>query len=206
MAMSMVAGQSTLKYRGAHRASARMPSEYPYPTLSTRRFHFRPFVLTDIAPWAALAGERRIADTAIDVPHPYTRELARVWIVSHAAAWKRRLALHWAARKVGEERIAGYAGLSEIDMDGSQAELRFWVGCGVERRRDAIEWSTAIVDFALRRLNLNRVYALQIAGHARMARILASIGMQREGFIRNRICWDGLSDDAVRWAIVRNGS
>lgn len=191
-------------YRGTSRASAVTPSGYWYPTLSTQRFQFRAFVLTDIAPWAALAGERRIAGATIGVPHPYTRELARLWIVSHPVAWKRRLALHWAARKVGEERIAGYAGLSEIDMNGRQAELRCWVGCGVERKRDAIEWSTAIVDFALMRLNLNRVYALQIAGQARMARILATIGMQREGFLRKRICRDDRPDDWVCWAIERS--
>jgi len=101
---------------------------------------------------------------------------------------------------------ANYAGLSEIDMDRSQAEMRFWVGCSVERKSNSIEWSAAIVDFALTRLNLNRVYALQLARHPRSARILTSIGMQREGFVRKRIYKDGLSEDVVCWAIVRNDS
>ena len=203
---STESAQNTSKYAPTISLRARVTSDSSYPTLSTRRFRFRPFALTDIGRLAALAGEHRVADTSIAIPHPYTREFARLWVASHKAAWKRRRALHWAALKVGEERMVGYAGLSEIDMDRRQAEMRFWVGCGVERKSNAIEWSAAIVDFALTRLKLNRVYALQLARHPRTARILASIGMQREGFVRERICKDGLSEDVVCWAIVRNDS
>ena len=49
-------------------------SSDPYPRLSTRRFRFRPFSPADIAPFTVLAGEHRIADTTIGVPHPYTAE------------------------------------------------------------------------------------------------------------------------------------
>lgn len=197
---------SISNYRGTISSSAPVNSDGSYPTLSTRRFRFRPFVMTDIAPLAALAGEHRIADTTIGVPHPYTMEFARKWISSHSAAWKSRRALHWAALKVGAERIVGYAGLREIDIYRGQAEMRCWVGCGVERKSDAVEWSAAIVDFALTRLNLNRVYALQLGRHPRAARVLAAIGMQREGSVRKRIYKDGLFEDVVCWAIVRNGS
>jgi hypothetical protein len=38
------------------------------PTLRTRRFKFRPFVLADISPLTTLAGEHSVADTTIGVP------------------------------------------------------------------------------------------------------------------------------------------
>lgn len=131
---STESAQSTSKYAPTISLRAGATFDSSYPMLSTRQFRFRPFALTDIGPLAVLAGEHRVADASIGIPHPYTMEFARLWITSHAAAWKRRRALHWAALKVGEERIVGYAGLSEIDMDRSQAEMRFWVGCGVERK------------------------------------------------------------------------
>lgn len=203
---STESAQSTSKCGPTISLCAGVTSDSSYPTLSTRRFRFRPFALTDIGPLATLAGEHRVADTSIGIPHPYTMEFARMWILSHSAAWEGRRALHWAVLRDGDDRIAGYAGLSEIDMDRSQAEMRFWVGCGVERKSNAIEWSAAIVDFALTRLKLNRAYALQLTRHPRTARILASIGMQREGFVRKRIYTNGLSEDVVCWAIVRNDS
>jgi ribosomal-protein-alanine N-acetyltransferase len=179
--------KSTLRHHETRSASAVETSASPYPTLSTRRFQFRPFVLTDIGPLAALAGQHRIADTTIGVPHPYTMEFARMWISSHSAAWEGRRALHWAALKIGDERIVGYAGLINIDTELKQAELRFWVGCGVERKSDAVEWSGAIVDFALTDLNLYRIYALQLERHPLAGHVLAAIGMQREGLVRRRI-------------------
>jgi RimJ/RimL family protein N-acetyltransferase len=121
--------QSPSKHRETRSASAVVTSDNSYPTLSARRFQFRPFALTDVAQLATLAGEHRIADT-----HPYTWEFARDWIRSHSAAWWGRRALQWAALRVGGERIVGYAGLNEIDMERGQAEMRFWVGCGVERK------------------------------------------------------------------------
>ncbi len=176
----------------------------PYPALSTTRFQFRPFVPADIEPLAALAGEHRIADTTIGVPHPYTTEFARMWIASHSAAWDERRALHWAAVKAGEDRIAGYAGLDKIDAQRGQAELRFWVGRGVERADDAVEWSAAIVAFALSDLNLNRVYALQLVRYPLAGRVLAAVGMHQEGLVRKRVFKGGMVEDVVCWAALRS--
>lgn len=178
-------------------------NESPYPVLRTRQFQFRPFVLADIAPLVALASERRIADTSIGVPHPYTPEFARMWISSHPEEWKTCRALHWAAVKVDDHHIVGYAGLHNVDMDRRQTELRFWVGCGVERNRHAIEWCSAIIDFARTTLGMNRVYALQLDRHRLVGRVLSAIGMKPEGFLRKRIIKGGLMEDMTCWAIVR---
>ena len=198
--------ESLQRHRGTHHSATAPPADGRYPTLRTRRFSFRRFRLADIEPLAALAGEHRIADTTIGVPHPFTREFARMWITSHAAAWQDRRALHWAALKIGEQQLVGYAGLNPIDTERAQAQLRFCVGRGVERKKDAVEWSEAIVDFALTELNLRRVYALQLERHPLAGHVLAAIGMQPEGLLRKRIKREGLVEDIVCWAIVRNDS
>jgi hypothetical protein len=77
-------------------------------------------------------------------------------ISSHSAAWEARRALHWAALKVGDDRIVGYAVPHNVDMERGQTELRFWVGCGVERNSDAVEWCAAIVEFASTWLDMAR--------------------------------------------------
>jgi len=96
----------------------------------------------------------------------------------------------------------GLCGTNNIDKERGQAELRFWVGCGVERNSDAAEWSAAIVEFALTSLNLDRVYALQLGRHPLAGRVLAGIGMQREGLVRKPVFKGGLMEDVVCWAIL----
>jgi ribosomal-protein-alanine N-acetyltransferase len=202
--VSSQSAHKTSSHRSPSNPASTGTSSDPYPRLSTRTFRFRPFSLADIAPFAALAGEHRIADTTIGVPHPYTAEFARMWISSHSEAWQARRALHWAAIRIGEDRIVGYAGLHNIDIQRRQAELRFWVGCGVKRHENATDWSEAVVEFALTELALNRVYALQLERHPLAARVLSTIGMQREGLVRKRVHKGGLVEDFICWAILRS--
>ncbi len=187
--------------RSAGEFSCDSSPEPAYPLLATRRFRFRPFVFADIGRLVALAGEHRIADTTIGVPHPFTPEFARMWISSHPAEWNRRRALHWVVHEIGSDRrMLGYAGLNQIDIDRRQGELRFWVGCGTERFSCAVEWSEAIMTHALAVLELTRVYALQRIRHPLAGRVLAAIGMQREALLRKRVDTGGLLEDICCWA------
>lgn len=174
-----------------------------YPRLAAGEFHFRPFELADIGQLVPIAGEHRVADTTLGVPHPYTGEFARNWIGSHQLDWEGRKALHWAVVKNGENCLLGYTGLHAIDLDRRQAELRFWVGSGVKRSSYAAEWAGAVLNFAMGALDLSRVYALQLARHPPGARVLESIGMRPEGFLRKRIQKEGLVEDVICWSILR---
>lgn len=75
------------------------------------------------------------------------------------------------------------------------------MGCGVERLSYAVEWSETIVDFALAHIDLDRIYALQLARHPLAGRALASVGMQQEALLRKRIQKGGLVEDIICWAI-----
>jgi RimJ/RimL family protein N-acetyltransferase len=153
-------------------------ARYPAKSKSSRRPLIR---------LATLACEQHILDTIIGVPHPYTTKFARMWIVSHATAWEDRWSLRWAALKIGDDRIVGYAGPDKIDVERRQAESRFWVGWRVNRNSDPAEWCAAIVELAVIGLHLNRLYALHLERHPRAGCVLATIGMHREGLVRKRI-------------------
>ena len=69
IAISVGPAARILKYPRTRSASVVVPSDGSYPTLSSRRFQFRPLMLTDIAPLAALSSEHRIADIGRSVAH-----------------------------------------------------------------------------------------------------------------------------------------
>lgn len=127
-----------------------------------------------------------------------------MWIASHENDWSARQALHWVALRHGEPRhLAGYAGLVAIDLERHQAELRFWVGRGVERHSDALEWSEAVIDFAFNALGIDRVYGLQMHRHKLAGHVLESLAMSRVGSLRKRVFSGGLMEDVECWAILR---
>lgn len=139
---------STVSLQGTKREKD--SSRPAYPILCAARFALRPFAMRDIEPLTSMAREHRVADTTIGIPHPYTAQFARMWISSHEGDRQTRRALHWAASRRGDpHHLAGYAGLVRIDRERHQGELRFWVGRGVERHSDALEWSESVIEFAL---------------------------------------------------------
>jgi RimJ/RimL family protein N-acetyltransferase len=180
------------------------PTSPAYPILRSPRFRFRPFHFADIERLSALANQHRIADSAVGIPHPYTTEFARMWIAAHPALWVNHRSLHWAALEIGDcddRHIVGYVGLCRIDNDRKQAELRFWIGCGSQRREHATEWCETVLQFAHASLNMGRVYALQIARHPLAGHVLADLGMHPEGHLRKQIRKDGLIEDLVCWGL-----
>ena len=177
-------------------------SHVPEPTLTSQRFQFRPFTLTDIARLVAIAGQDEVGITSIGIPHPYTAEFARMWS-SGSAAWGNPQTLHWAATKFGDAQLSGYAGLKQVDQERRQAELRIWVGSSGEHWSYAAEWSVAILQFALITANLGRIYALQLARHPIAGQVLSSIGMQRDGLLRKRMLREGPFEDVVCWTILK---
>lgn len=79
----------------------------------------------------------------------------------------------------------------------------FWVGCGVKRHENAVEWCEAVVAFAVTELALNRIYSLQPERHPLAARVLSTIGMQQDGLVRKRVHKGGsLVEGIVCWAIL----
>jgi ribosomal-protein-alanine N-acetyltransferase len=53
------------------------------PTLETARSVLRPFILADAPDVQRLAGERDVASTTRNIPHPYANGMAEQWIRTH---------------------------------------------------------------------------------------------------------------------------
>ena len=97
------------------------------PTLTTERLILRPFNLLDAPAVRRLAGDARIAEMTLNIPHPYEPGMAEAWIDTHVEAFAAGKAATFAIVRRCDEALAGAIGLGIMPEHG-RAELGYWVG------------------------------------------------------------------------------
>jgi RimJ/RimL family protein N-acetyltransferase len=172
------------------------------PTLTTRRLVLRPFTLADAPEVNRLVGDRRIADTTLNIPHPYDEAMAEAWIGAHAEAAERGESVTLAiAEKDGS--LVGAVALA-IARAQQRAELGYWIAVPHWGRGYATEAAAAMVDYAFGTLGLRRVVAHCLTRNVGSARVMEKVGMQREGTLRAHVMkWD-VPEDVALYAILRD--
>ncbi|MFL5509066.1 MAG: GNAT family N-acetyltransferase, partial [Gemmatimonadaceae bacterium] len=126
------------------------------PTLTTERLTLRPFVADDAFDVERLAGMREIADTTLNIPHPYPHGGAAEWIRLHAPAWIEGTSATFAiiGQKLGA--LVGTISLI-IKREHQRAELGYWIAPDCWNRGYATEATRAIIDFGFETLGLHRI-------------------------------------------------
>jgi len=171
--------------------------------IHTARLTLRPFQPEDAEPLRILAGDRAIADTTISVPHPFTAEDARAWITEYARADSVCMHRYFAVVLRSEGALIGAVALRDIDREHAQAELSFWIGRAYWGRGLATEAASAALRFAFEELQLNRVTAYHMVRNAASRRVLARLGFQGEGLLRQRVRKWGVFEDVLAYALLR---
>jgi [ribosomal protein S5]-alanine N-acetyltransferase len=171
------------------------------PVLTTARLVLRPFEPADAPVVKRLAGAAEIADTTLNVPHPYGDGVAEEWIGTHAAAWRARRLATWAIVERASSALAGSIGL-QLEFEHARAELGYWVGVPYWGRGFATEAAAAVVAFAFDGLRLNRVHAHHFGRNPASGRVLEKIGMKCEGTHRQSIRKGGRFEDIATYAML----
>ncbi len=172
------------------------------PTLHTTRLVLGAFTPADAADLQQLAGDRKIADTTVSIPHPYDLDHALAWIGQQRRELVRGRAANFAIRLPGS-RLIGCAGLRDIDREHWQAELGFWIGREWWGQGYAREAASAVLRFGFEQLGLNRICAHHMARNPAAGQVLRRIGMEKEGVLRERVQKWGVYEDVVLYAALR---
>ena len=172
------------------------------PTLTTERLILRPFAIEDAAEVTRLVSDRRIADTTLNIPHPYDESTAKAWIGTHAEVAERDEGLTLAVTERTRGGIVGAVGLSIARAHG-RGELGYWVSVEEWGRGYATEASRALLDYAFGSLDLSRVVAHCLTRNPGSWRVMEKLGMQREGHLRAHVIkWD-VPEDIWLYGILR---
>ena len=172
------------------------------PELATPRLILRPFRLDDAAAVEQLAGAWSIADTTLNIPHPYPAGAGTTWIASHAERWEAGTNAVFAMQEKSSDKVVGALSL-HIMREESVAELGYWVAVSRWGRGYCTEAAAEMLKFAFGDLGLKRVIARHMTRNGASGRVMQKIGMQLETRIPNAVeKWGRPEDIALYGANV----
>lgn len=185
------------------------PRANEQPTLETDRLILRPFVPDDAFDVERLAGMREIADTTLNIPHPYPHGGAAAWIGQHQGAWNDGTSATFAIVAKESGKLVGAISLM-IKREHQRAELGYWIAVDSWNTGYATEASQRLIDFAFENLRLHRVEARHMLRNPASGRVMVKLGMQKEGVERDwAIKWDRFESLALysilepEWRLAR---
>jgi ribosomal-protein-alanine N-acetyltransferase len=174
-----------------------MPSSLP--TLETPRLLLRPFELWDALEVQRLAGDPRIADTTLRIPHPYEDGMAEAWILQQAETSLQSTELVFAVTLKQSAALIGAVGLAGIG--GGEAELGYWIGVPYWNQGYCSEAGVAVINFAFSRLGLKRLYANHFLRNPASGRVLEKLGMKLDSSAPTQVEKAGRIEKVVAYAI-----
>jgi ribosomal-protein-alanine N-acetyltransferase len=172
------------------------------PRLRTERLCLRPFALTDAPVVRELAGQREIASTTLNVPHPYEAGMAEEWISTHQTSFERGELVNFAVTLREGGTLVGAIGLV-ITQRYNRAEMGYWIGKPYWGRGYCSEAAMALVKYGFGELELNRIFAHHFTRNPASGRVMQKIGMRHEGHLRQHVRkWDVYEDEEL-YGILR---
>jgi len=172
------------------------------PSLATERLLLRPFSLSDANDVQRLAGDRAIADTTINIPHPYEDGMAEEWIGKHQETFDQGKGVTFAITTKADGALVGAISLMGVSA-GHQAEMGYWVGKPYWNEGFCTEAANAVLRYAFEQMGLVRVHAIHFSRNSASGRVMQKVGMKHEGRRAHHVRKWGVFEDLDLYGILR---
>ncbi len=172
------------------------------PTLETTRLILRPFALTDAPDVQRLAGAPEVADTTLNLPHPYAVSDAEQWISTQPARFASGSSAAYAITRRTDGVLLGAISLMDISARHRRAELGYWLGIPFWNQGYMTEAAAALIGYGFSVLCLHKITAVHFARNPASGRVMQKIGMKQEGVQRQHVCKNGVFEDDVLYGLL----
>lgn len=172
------------------------------PSLKTKRLLLRPFELSDASAVKRLAGDWSVADTTLNIPHPYLDGMAEEWIATHALSFENGSLANFAIVRLTEGDLVGSVGLT-IERRFDSAELGYWIAAGARNNGFCTEAAREVISYGFSKLSLNRIHSSHLRRNPASGRVLQKVGMTHEGVQVEHVKKADRYEDLVLYGLLR---
>lgn len=172
-------------------------------TITTERLKLRLFLKSDAETVQSLCNNYSIYKNTLFIPYPYTIEHALIWMKNHREHFDEDKGYEFAITDRATGQLYGAIGLTH-DSRHHNGELGYWIGEEFWGKGFATEAAKALLAFAFKEKNFNKVYARHFGSNPSSGRVMEKIGMTKEGFLRDQIMKDGRYENLLYYGILQS--
>ena len=165
------------------------------PTFNTTRLTLRPFSLLDAIEVQRLAGDARITETTINIPHPYLEGVAEEWISKHQSMFADKKLLTLAVVNRQDGQLVGAASLLDWQHTQARAELAYWIGAPYWGMGYCTEAVVERVRHAKEELKITRIVGRCFSRNKASERVMLRAGLSPEGLLPRHVLKNGRYED-----------
>ncbi len=149
-----------------------------------------------------LAGDKAIADTTLNIPHPYKDGIAEQWIGTHEEKFKKGELANFAVILKETNQLIGAIGLV-INKRFNRAELGYWIARNYWNKGYATEAAKRILEYGFTERGLHKIHASHLKRNPSSGRIMEKIGMTKEGEFKEHVIKYGKYKDLIIYGITQ---
>jgi len=180
----------------------------PLPLIEGDAVYLRAPQMGDFSEWAELREESRdflVPWEPTWLHDDLTRGAFRRRLKRYAEDLRTDQAYPFFLFRRADNALVGGLTLANVRRGVAQAgSLGYWIGRRHARNGLMTAGVNAFVPFAFGTLRLHRLEAACIPSNAASVRLLEKTGFQREGFAREYLCINGIWQDHLLYALLRN--
>ncbi len=172
--------------------------------METERLIMRPYTLKDAEAVYQVVGRREIAETTINIPHPYPRGTVDWWInfinenIKNDRAYEFGIFL-----KQKPHTYIGNCGLISLSKQHNNAEIAYFISPDHWGQGYASEAAARIVEFGFRELQLERIGGRCMTKNIGSRQVMEKAGLKYEGLSRHEVLkWDTY-EDVWKFGLIR---
>ncbi len=173
------------------------------PELKTERLILRPMRMSDAKDLYAYARDPEVSRHVLWSAHTSVFQ-SRAFLRSAIRQYRRGEPGSFAIVLQASGRMIGTVGFMWVDREYKSAEVGYSLGRAYWNQGLMTEALRAVVAFGFDQLGLNRIEAQHETDNPASGRVMAHVGMQYEGTLRQRLKNKGKFVDVALWAILRS--
>ena len=156
------------------------------PKIITDRLILGRISFSDIPTIIKYAGNIKIAETTLNIPHPYTEKDAVLWINKINEGFDNKTQITFGIRIKSSKELIGAIGL-KIDNRFSRAELGYWIAEAFWNKGYITEAVRAMLEFGFEELTLNKIFATHLIENPASGRVMIKNGMIKEAELKEHV-------------------